>query len=314
VITGVQHPDELLVGRVYPATNGGSGSGVSYPADHAASQRESFTPLHRSILASSRWTLSDSDGKLVLVTLLTLKEKNGFVPASVPGIAHMAGVSVEAARKAIEALKSPDPYSRSRQNEGRTIEEVDGGFRFLNNAAYLERARARPSMDEREKPPTKIERTDAIQYNSATSQPQTTYEKPLNPTSQEALNGWHHDELAVLSALRGKGERGIFIIARGFAELAASKGETDFALATSHIAKELNITHQRASELRSSMVRKGVIKETKPFSREENKAARYRWALPTTIPCVPEPESDEDWGRPSQNGLERPKPSQNYPF
>jgi hypothetical protein len=268
------------------------------PLPVVASQRESFTPLHRSILTSSRWTNGDSAGKLVLVILLALKERNGFVAASVPGIAHLAGVTVEAARKVIEELKSPDPDSRSKQNEGRTIEEVEGGFRFLNNEAYLIRARTRPSRDERE-------RDYVIQYNRSTSQPQTTYEKPVNPPgkypsqptskhpSKETLDNWHPSELATFSALQGDGERVTFIIARGFAELAARKEENSFALAINYIAKKRNITKQRAGELRAILIRKGIIEETQPYSREENKAARYRWALPTTLPLVPESDDDE---------------------
>jgi len=287
-MTGAQRP--MLVGRVYPASE----PPPAPQSPNGVSQRESFTPLHPSILTSSRWTNSDSDGKLVLVTLMALKDKNGFVSSSVPGIARLAGVTVEAARKVIETLKSPDPDSRSKQNEGRTIGEVEGGFRFLNNAAYLERAKARPSTDERER-----DYVIQSQYNSETSNPLSAYEKPLNPTSKhpskEALNSWHPAELATFSALQGEGERGTFIIARGFAELAASKGESVFALATGYIAKERHISIQRAGELRSSLVRKGIIEETQPYSRKENKSARYRWALPTTIPSAPrEPESDAD--------------------
>jgi hypothetical protein len=256
--------------------------------------RETYTPLHRSILTSSRWTNGDPAAKLVLVTFLALKERNGFVAASVPGIAKQAGVTVEAARKAIDELKSPDPDSRSKQDEGRTIEEVEGGFRFLHNDAYLERARARPSTDKRE-------RDYVIQCNSEPSHHHTTYEKPLTPTSNHpsnhpsklALNSWHPAELAEFAALQGDGERETFIIARGFAELAASRGFSEFSLATSYIAKERHISDQVAGRLRLSLVRKGIIEETKPYSRKENKAAIYRWALPTTLP-IPKPESDDD--------------------
>ena len=315
MITGATHP--LLVGKPNVEPQGeprGATQGVPAPAGlDEVSIKESYTPLFPSLLTSSRWVSSNSDGKAVLIVLLALKDKNGFVWASVPGIAVQAGVSVEVARKVIETLKSPDPDSKNKKNDGRTIAEVEGGFLFLNNSGFLERAKKRtspaPSAEaeggkiskggESEMEKGNGERPcNSIQYNSETFRGRTTYEKPLNPTSKypskQALNSWHIAELAEFSALNGDAEKKLLVIARGFAELAASKGEPTFPLATSYIAKTLNISIQRAGKIRSSLARKGIIVEADPYSREESKSARYRWALETTLPIPPMPSFEQD--------------------
>jgi len=40
-------------------------------------------------------------------------------------------------------LKSPDPYSRTKQDEGRRIKEVEGGWLVLNHKKYREKAKSR---------------------------------------------------------------------------------------------------------------------------------------------------------------------------
>jgi len=53
-----------------------------------------FTKLSPDIVTSSRWVGSSSDEKVVLTTLLALKDKDGYVWPSVPGIAKLAEVSI----------------------------------------------------------------------------------------------------------------------------------------------------------------------------------------------------------------------------
>lgn len=72
--------------------------------------------------------------------MLALADKNGEVQGSVPGIARMAGVSVDAARAAIERFLAPDPDSRTRDDEGRRIEVIDGGWHLLNHKKYRDMA------------------------------------------------------------------------------------------------------------------------------------------------------------------------------
>lgn len=97
-----------------------------------------YTKLFHSILGSTIWS-EDLPTKVTWITLLALANKDGVAEASVPGLARFAGVSVEQAESAIRKFLSPDPYSRSPENEGRRIEAVDGGWRLLNHDKYREK-------------------------------------------------------------------------------------------------------------------------------------------------------------------------------
>ena len=68
--------------------------------------------------------------------MLALADQHGEVQGSIPGLAHIAGVSLEGCKRALEKFQSPDPYSRTKDHEGRRVEEIDGGWSLLNYAKY----------------------------------------------------------------------------------------------------------------------------------------------------------------------------------
>lgn len=72
--------------------------------------------------------------------MLALADKNGEVAGSVPGLARLAAVPVDACRAALQKFLSPDPDSRSKDDGGRRIEEIDGGWLLLNHAKYRKMA------------------------------------------------------------------------------------------------------------------------------------------------------------------------------
>lgn len=74
--------------------------------------------------------------RLVWITLMCLCDDKGAVSASVPGLAREAGVSIEQCEEAISRFLAPDRYSRTKEHEGRRVEEIDGGWRLLNHAKY----------------------------------------------------------------------------------------------------------------------------------------------------------------------------------
>lgn len=94
-----------------------------------------FTKLFSSITASTIWAEPDHT-RLVWITMLAMADQHGRVWASIPGLANMARVTLERCEEAIEALKGPDKYSRTKTFEGRRIEEIEGGWRLLNHAKY----------------------------------------------------------------------------------------------------------------------------------------------------------------------------------
>lgn len=77
--------------------------------------------------------------------MLAIADAFGNVFAAIPGLASVANVSIEAAEKAVSNLLAPDPYSRTKDFEGRRIEVIDGGWHILNYGKY------RKMMDEEER-------------------------------------------------------------------------------------------------------------------------------------------------------------------
>lgn len=94
-----------------------------------------FTKLFSSITASTIWSAPDHT-RIVWITMLAMADQHGRVWASIPGLANIARVPIESAEAALNELMAPDKYSRTKDNEGRRIEEIDGGWRLLNHAKY----------------------------------------------------------------------------------------------------------------------------------------------------------------------------------
>ena len=96
---------------------------------------DTYTKLFRSIAASTivseplatRW---------LWVTLLSQADRAGNVYGSIPGLARLANITLQEVETALHSLMSPDPYSRTPDNEGRRLETIDGGWRLLNHAKY----------------------------------------------------------------------------------------------------------------------------------------------------------------------------------
>lgn len=95
----------------------------------------SYTKLFSHIVTSSIWS-EDDQTRILWITMLALSDKHGEVMASVPGLAKVAGLSIEATQKGLVKFLSPDPYSRTPDEEGRRIEEIDGGWLVLNYAKH----------------------------------------------------------------------------------------------------------------------------------------------------------------------------------
>lgn len=94
-----------------------------------------FTKLDSGITDSTVWREPDTT-RLVWITLLAMADQDGYVGASVPGLADRARVSLEACLTALDCFRSPDKWSRSQEFDGRRIADVDGGWALLNHAKY----------------------------------------------------------------------------------------------------------------------------------------------------------------------------------
>lgn len=97
---------------------------------------ETYAKLSSNLVTSSLWSTESLEAKVLWATMLSLKDSKGVVNGTIPGLARMAGIAIEDCEAAIERFQQPDKYSRTKDHEGRRIEEVDGGWRFLNHKRY----------------------------------------------------------------------------------------------------------------------------------------------------------------------------------
>lgn len=98
-----------------------------------------YTKLFNSIVTSTIWT-EDDKTRIVWITMLALSDQNGEVHSSIPGLARLSAVPIPDVERALEKFLSPDPYSRTPDNDGRRIAKIDGGWELLNHAKYRKMA------------------------------------------------------------------------------------------------------------------------------------------------------------------------------
>lgn len=113
-----------------------------------------YTKLFSTIITSTLWS-EDSDTRIVWITMLAMADQHGEVQASIPGLARMAGVPLKITEKAISMFLETDTYSRTKEYEGRRIEEIDGGWVLLNHAKYRHMASV---DDQREKTRLRVQK------------------------------------------------------------------------------------------------------------------------------------------------------------
>jgi hypothetical protein len=138
-----------------------------------------FTKLFNSILDSTIWQ-EPLETKVVWITMLAMVDRNGELHASIPGLARRAGVTIQQCHKALSCLESPDQYSRTKEHEGRRIEEIDGGWRLLNHGKY----RALLSAEERRE----YNRRKQAEYREAKCQTLSTNVKQCQQMSAECTH------------------------------------------------------------------------------------------------------------------------------
>jgi len=99
---------------------------------------DSYTKLFSSLITSTIWQ-EDNPTRILWITMLALSDSVGKVEGSIPGLARMAGITIADCEKAMAKLQSPDPYSRTKEHEGRRVEDADGGWIILNRAKYRDK-------------------------------------------------------------------------------------------------------------------------------------------------------------------------------
>ena len=94
-----------------------------------------YAKLFADIRQSSIWA-EDSDTRIVWITLLTMADKDGLVRARATGVSIQSRVPLAKVRAALKLFQEPDPDSRSKEHDGRRIEEIDDGYLVLNYPKY----------------------------------------------------------------------------------------------------------------------------------------------------------------------------------
>lgn len=95
-----------------------------------------FTLLWSKMLYSSIWVKGTKEDKLLWVTFLMMKDREGMVHSSVPGLARMAGITDSECLDSLNKFLNPDPDDTSKVEEGRKIREVPGGWQVVNHDLY----------------------------------------------------------------------------------------------------------------------------------------------------------------------------------
>lgn len=96
---------------------------------------DTYATLCSSIVRSTVWDLPDH-ARLVWVTMLAIKDKDGCVWSSIPGLAHEARVALDRTEDALRLLGAPDAYSSTKDHEGRRILPIDGGWLIVTHAKH----------------------------------------------------------------------------------------------------------------------------------------------------------------------------------
>lgn len=101
-----------------------------------------FSKLFSGIVTSSVWCEDDKTFR-VWIAMLAISDACGHVDGSIPGFARLTGATIPEMEHALDRLTSPDPYSRTPDNDGRRLAPEPGGWRILNYLQYREKGQAK---------------------------------------------------------------------------------------------------------------------------------------------------------------------------
>lgn len=186
---------------------------------------DTYTKLFSSITESTVWGESYAT-RIVWVAMLAMADARGNVYGSVPGLARRANVTLEEAEQALASFRSPDPYSRTKDHDGRRIADIDGGWNLVNHGKYgavrnaEERKEAKRKWDREHRPsghargkqgessPTQSDESPTKSDKSAPTSTSTNTSKEQKPKQERSPSGsrlppdWHPSDVDVAFAQR----------------------------------------------------------------------------------------------------------------
>lgn len=148
---------------------------------------DTYTKLFSSITESTVWGESYST-RVVWVTMLAMSDAQGNVYGAIPGLSRRANVTVPEVEEALLAFLSPDSYSRTKDEDGRRIEEIDGGWHLINHGKYSavrgaeERREYKRNWDQNNRPSGHQRAAVRQQSDSSPTKPDSPAAPALTPT------------------------------------------------------------------------------------------------------------------------------------
>lgn len=143
---------------------------------------QTFTKLFSTLIHSTVWR-EEMHVKVVWITMLAMADSRGRVFASVPGLADASRVSMPQCLEALTRFRSPDEWSRTKEFEGRRIEDIDGGWQLLTYAKHRNEIQADERREQtrvavaRHRAKKKADVSNVTDYGSSSSSSVVAVEK-----------------------------------------------------------------------------------------------------------------------------------------
>lgn len=163
-----------------------------------------FTKLFNSIITSSIWS-EDDKTRLMWITMLAASDAQGFVTGSIPGMAAISRMSVEDAEKSIKALTKPDPYSRSKEYDGRRLLECEGGWLIANYQKYRQKRDPEKRRQQNREAQRRYKRKQKVSQGKPESA-QAEAEADIPPKSPKGMEARFNEFWKAYPKKRGKKE------------------------------------------------------------------------------------------------------------
>lgn len=94
-----------------------------------------YTKLFSRILESTIWR-EDDKTRILWITMLAMANQHGIVESTIPGLADRARITLDECETALERFQQEDKYSWSKEEGGRRVRVVEGGWFLINHDKY----------------------------------------------------------------------------------------------------------------------------------------------------------------------------------
>lgn len=152
---------------------------------------DGYTKLHAKLVTSSIWN-EPNHIRLLWITLLATADVDGNVEGSVGGLAHLARITPDECKEALETLSSPDPDSGD-ESTGERIRKVGPGvWHIINHSLYRDRQTRRQAQQAkwaRDKRRKKSSNVDGVDASTMSTQTQTQYTEAVQNRSTPPPGG-----------------------------------------------------------------------------------------------------------------------------